>query len=178
MAIPVTNDLEFLGGSALIRGRAEVLGADPSELFAGRFWMVSGVLSYYDGTKIVRCTGGGGGATRAIRNLTASVDHGSVALGSTYMVLAVAVSAPGRLRIYTTDAERLADLFRPSYTPALAGTGVVADLVFSTEQLTARCSPLASAIADASGGISTPAVWQWDGATGTTIAITYLPLEQ
>ncbi len=110
-----------------------------------------------DASGTPREVGGGGAAARDV-TVTASGPTGTVALGQVFVLLSETASAPGRLRLYRTEAARSADAARAVGLDVRPSDGVLLDDVF-TSSSQVIVGPEFSAAAGSDGLVR----WAWDG---------------
>lgn len=122
-----------------------------------------------DSSGTPREVGGGGGAAKTV-TLTASGPTGTVSLGKVFVLLSEEASAPGRLRLYRTEAARSADAARPAGQDPDPVAGVLCDDNF----LSARSVDGPDVPAHA--GPDGLTYWAWDG-PAATLALRVLTLE-
>lgn len=123
-----------------------------------------------DATGTPREVGGGGAAARDV-TVTASGPTGTVALGQVFVLLSETASAPGRLRLYRTEAARSADAERPIVVDPHPSAGVIVDDHF-----------VAPSVVDgpdvpSHGGPDGLCYWAWSGATPAVLTFRVIALE-
>lgn len=124
-------------------------------------------------------TGGGGSSiARADTTFTtaslanAATENGTVALGKSGIIYAVTLSAPGRLRLYATSAERTADAARVAGEDPGFNSGLLLDLLLNTDTgLTWALSPKA-VFENGDGPASTSIYYAVENLSGAAAAIT------
>lgn len=128
--------------------------------------------------------------TRAVKSINAgTIADANTAIGTEAvhkcaMFLKVVVNAPCRVRLYSTDAFRTADLSREATTPVAAGaqTGLILDLVLNnTTGLSWHMSPPAYG-ANADDTVSDTLYWAVQnlsgGSTNITVELTCIQVER
>jgi hypothetical protein len=101
--------------------------------------------------KIVN-TAASGGAAVGVRGqavhttaalAAAAGESTTLAIAKTFTLLALAVDAPARVRLYTEPAKRDADIARPQVQTPTGDHGLIAEFVFAAGQLSYQLAPMA-----------------------------------
>ena len=111
-------------------------------------------------------------AHETTKDLVLDADHGSIDLGLLSQFQRITFSGPGRLRIYVSEAARVADLSRPLAVDAVAGTGCLLEVTPNlVDGLGGSLTPLFTAAPEKGGdGLC---YWTWEGPLGTTCSLEY-----
>lgn len=100
-------------------------------------------------------SGGGSGIREDVTFTSGSIvanasASGTVSISPRYQLLQITTSHPCRVRLYTSTAQRDADLTRPMGTDPTGNHGLLFEFISSTELLSADLSPLVDGFADTS----------------------------
>ena len=115
---------------------------------------------------------GAGGAVVSNVVVTLAAAAGTVDLGELFTIVGEVASAPGRFRLYRTEAGRDDDLTRDPATPAPMTAGLLLDDHFEAGALTIQALPAPGA---PYGGAL--CAWSWSGAVGATVTLTIFKLK-
>lgn len=107
-------------------------------------------------------------------------ESSTIAMGKTFTLLAIATSAPARVRLYTTPDKRDADVARPATQTPVGDHGLIAEFITAAGQLSWQLSP-ATIGADLKNIPDGTAALRVDnrGPAGTAITVTatHVPIE-
>lgn len=111
-------------------------------------------------------------AHESTKDVVFDADHGATDFGKLGLFQRVTFSAPGRLRVYVSEAARVADLARPISVDVTPGTGCLLEVKPNAEDgLGGSLTPLFTAAPEKGGdGLC---YWTWDGDLGTTANFEY-----
>lgn len=102
----------------------------------------------------------------------AATENGTVALGKSGIIYAATLSAPGRLRLYATSAERTADAARVAGVDPGFNSGLLLDLLLNTDTgLTWALSPKA-VFENGDSPVTTSIYYAVENLSGAAAAIT------